>query len=140
MYEIGVGVPLDAVEAVKWFRLSADQGYPKAQNNLGMAYDTGTGVPHDAVEAATWFRLAANQGEALAQVNLGKMYATGEGVPKDIVLAHMWFTVSSTGGNQDADGLRDLAETLMTPAQIADATQRAKACMNSDYADCGYGD
>ena len=36
MYAKGDGVPQDYKEAVKWFRLSAEQGNAKAQSNLGV--------------------------------------------------------------------------------------------------------
>ena len=39
-------------EAVKWYRLSAEQGYSYAQNNLGLMYENGEGVdPVGGVEA-----------------------------------------------------------------------------------------
>jgi hypothetical protein len=34
MYEKGQGVPQDYKEAVKWYRLAAEQGYADAQTNL----------------------------------------------------------------------------------------------------------
>ena len=36
MYDTGLGVPQDAAEAVRWFRLAAEQGHAEAQNNLGL--------------------------------------------------------------------------------------------------------
>jgi TPR repeat protein len=36
------------VEAIKWYRLAADQDYADAQHNLGAMYDNGYGVPQDA--------------------------------------------------------------------------------------------
>ena len=69
MYATGEGVPQDAAEAVRWYRLAAEQGYAIAQNNLGFMYDTGEGVPQDAVEAVRWYRRAAEQGHARAQFN-----------------------------------------------------------------------
>ena len=36
-YYNGDGVKKDFVEAVKWYRLAADQGYADAQCNLGVA-------------------------------------------------------------------------------------------------------
>ena len=74
MYDNGEGVPEDAAEAVRWFRLAAEQGDATAQFNLGVMYDNGEGVPKDAAEAVRWFRLAAEQGYAAAQLNLGVMY------------------------------------------------------------------
>ena len=35
MYADGQGVPKDDAQAVKWYRLAADQGYAMAQVNLG---------------------------------------------------------------------------------------------------------
>ena len=34
MYKEGKGVPQDHTEAIKWYRLSAEQGYADAQHNL----------------------------------------------------------------------------------------------------------
>ena len=45
MYANGQGVALDHVEAVKWYRLAANQGLAKAQNELGYDYAQGRGVP-----------------------------------------------------------------------------------------------
>ena len=59
MYDNGTGVPEDDVEAVKWYRLAADQGYASAQYNLGFKYATGDGVLEDAAETVKWYRLAA---------------------------------------------------------------------------------
>ena len=51
MYSIGKGVPQDDAEAVRWFRLAAEQGHAYAQYNLGRMYATGEGVPEDFVAA-----------------------------------------------------------------------------------------
>ncbi len=67
MYASGKGVPLDYVEAAKWYRKAADQGNPAAQYNLGVAYANGLGVPLDDAEALKWYRKAAEQGDADAQ-------------------------------------------------------------------------
>jgi uncharacterized protein len=64
----------DYAEAVKWFRLAAEQGVAQAQYNLGIIYLNGLGVPQDYAETAQWFRQAAEQGLAQAQYNLGVMY------------------------------------------------------------------
>jgi TPR repeat protein len=34
MYENGIGVMEDKAEAIRWFRLAADQGHENARNNL----------------------------------------------------------------------------------------------------------
>ena len=69
MYRDGDGVPEDDAEAVRWFRLAADQGEAAAQYNLGVMYRDGDGVPEDIVLAYMWFNLAAAQGNENAQDN-----------------------------------------------------------------------
>ena len=63
----GEGVPQDDAEAVRWYRLAAEQSYPMAQNNLGIMYAIGEGLPQDKVQAYTWTSIAAAQGNANAQ-------------------------------------------------------------------------
>ena len=87
MHDQGVGVPKNAAEAVKWYRLSAELGHIKAQFNLGASYARGDGVLKDEAESVKWYRMAAEQGDATAQFNLGGMYGKGEGVPKDEIEA-----------------------------------------------------
>ena len=60
--------PQDDTEAVRWYRLGAEQGYASAQYNLGLMYDNGEGVPRDDAEAVRWYRLGAEQGYAGAPV------------------------------------------------------------------------
>ena len=58
----GRSVPQDETEALRWFRLAADQGFAAAQVTLGMAYaEGGGGVPQDRVAAHMWLSLAAAQ-------------------------------------------------------------------------------
>ena len=61
MYATGRGVAQDDAEALKWYRLAAEQGAAAAQNNLGFIYATGQGVPPDLVQAHMWLNLAAAQ-------------------------------------------------------------------------------
>ena len=62
MYTNGSGVPVDDIEASKWYRLAAEQGHTGAQYYLGINYANGKGVPKDDAEAVRWYRLAADQG------------------------------------------------------------------------------
>ena len=84
IYDSGHGVPRDYVEAVRWFRLAADQGFPDAQVNLGFNALFGQGLPQNDQNAARWFRLAADQGHANAQAMLGDLYLLGRGLPQDV--------------------------------------------------------
>jgi S1-C subfamily serine protease len=102
MYDTGDGVPKDDAEAVKWFRLAAEQGHAGAQANLGRMYRFGMGVPKDDAEAAKWYRLAADQGDAKAQCELGVMYNTGKGVPRDAAECLMWVRRAAEQGDEGA--------------------------------------
>ena len=62
MYTKGKGVTQDYKEAVKWYRLAAEQWYADAQNNLGVMYANGEGVIQDYIRAHMWLNLAASKG------------------------------------------------------------------------------
>ncbi len=64
-YLKGEGVPRNDHEAIKWFRMAANQKFSKSQYNLGKMYYEGQGVPRDYVLAYLWF-------------NLGSLNTTGE--------------------------------------------------------------
>ncbi len=130
MYANGEGVPPDDAEAVRWYRLAADQEHPTAQFTLGNLYARGQGVPRDETEAARWSRLAAEHGVASAQYSLGLMYATGQGVQRDDVEAHMWFNLAAAqSSGEDRETYvtsRDTVAARMTADQIAEAQRRAR--------------
>ncbi len=50
--------PKDYQEALKWWRMAADQGFVPAQASLGLMYYDGQGVPKDYVLAYMWINLA----------------------------------------------------------------------------------
>jgi TPR repeat protein len=66
MYDKGQGVVQDYAEAVKWYRLAAQQGDASAQYNLGLMYARGEGVVQDYVKGHSWFNLGAASGNANA--------------------------------------------------------------------------
>jgi TPR repeat protein len=116
----------DYKEAVRLFRLSAEQGDAGAQTMLGSMYQQGEGVPQDYKEAVKWYRLSAEQGHALAQHNLGFMYVKGTGVLQDYVSAHMWFNLAGSNGNKNSVHNRDIIEKRMSPTQIEKAQEMAR--------------
>jgi TPR repeat protein len=143
MYADGKGVPKNDKEAIKWYRLAAEQKYGPAQTALGFMYESGRGVPKDYDEAVKWYRLAARHGWAMAQYNFGLMYANGHGVPKDYVLSYMWLTLSKTNKTNLAAVAAKMTPAQidvaakMTPTQIELAQQMAKRCEESAYKQCG---
>ena len=80
MYQHGIGVRQDSIEAVSWYRKAAEQGDVRGQFGLGMRYYNGEGVTQDLVKAASWFRKAAEQGNPQAQLMLDSILE-GRGVP-----------------------------------------------------------
>jgi len=136
MYDKGKGVTQDYKTAVKWYKLSAEQGDASAQYNLGVMYDEGEGVPQDYKTAVKWYTLAAEQGDASAQNSLGVMYVKGEGVVQDNVYAHMWWNIATSQGDKDATINRDTVAKDMTPSQIKKAKRLARECMKKNYKGC----
>ena len=92
----------DYATAFRLMKPLAEQGYAKAQYNLGVMYHKGEGVPADHAEAVKWFRKAAEQGYAKAQYNLGVMYRIGDGVPQDNTETMKWYRKAAEQGIADA--------------------------------------
>ena len=126
MYHFGKGVPQHYVAAAMWYRKAADQGYARAQYNLGSMYHKGQGVAQDYAAAVRWYRKAAEQGHTDAQTNLGVMYHEGQGVTRNFVQAHLWLNLAAAKGQKLAREARDLLIEDMTPAQIAEAQKLAR--------------
>jgi TPR repeat protein len=75
MFHQGQGVAQDYAEAVRLYRLAAEQGHAAAQNNLGYMFEHGKGVRKNRAEAIRWYRLAAAQGQAVASSALERLLA-----------------------------------------------------------------
>ncbi len=92
MYEKGNGVPQNDTEAVKWFRLAADQKKAHAQSWLGYMYENGKGVSQDYVLALMWLNLAVAQGDADSAKRVEKLEKemTPEQIAEAQRLAREW--------------------------------------------------
>jgi uncharacterized protein len=124
--------------ALKEWRLLAEQGNADAQFDLGFRYSNGTGVLQDYAEAVKWYRLSAEQGNANAQYSLGMLYKYGVGVVQDNISSHMWYNIAAANGGKEASKSRDKIATNMAAADISKAQAMAKECMNSGYKNCGW--
>jgi len=60
-------------KALYWLKKAAEQGYAKAENNLGNMYANGLGVPQDYNKAVYWYKKAAEQGYAPAKANFERL-------------------------------------------------------------------
>ena len=62
MYHRGLGVGIDETTAVSWYKMSAENGYIKAQEFLAAAYKEGWfGLPNDQEKATYWLQRMAEQ-------------------------------------------------------------------------------
>ena len=88
------------------------------------------------------WRQEAEQGDGSAQALLGFMYHDGEGVPRNYVLAAMWFHLAASNlpadgqDSKDAWDAKAITETLMTPAEITQANDKAYQCQAQSYKNC----
>lgn len=101
-YTEGRGVKADPAEAVKWYQLSADEGFAPAQYRLANVYEKGTGVERDLEKAKEFYRLAAEKGNASAMHNLAVLLATGAGATPDYKAAYTWFQKAADLGVRDS--------------------------------------
>jgi TPR repeat protein len=102
-YSEGLGTRQNVQEALRWYTMSAEQGYPAAQAYLGHCYYTASGgVNKNLEEAAKWYKLAAKQGYAAAQCNLGICYEHGHGTKKNLNKAIHWYTLAGEQGDMNA--------------------------------------
>ena len=91
MYHNGWGVPQDCKEAVRWWKLVAEQGHAMAQNNLGAMYVIGQGVLTDFVLAHMWVNLASANGLEIGPEHREKIVALI--TPEEILKAQTMATV-----------------------------------------------
>jgi hypothetical protein len=107
-YANGQGVAKNDYEAVKWFRLAAEQGNALAQAYLGMMYANGRGVQQDYILSYMWL--------TIGQAHLPD-------VPANITPAQVSASLAGIAAK-------------MTAAQIGLAKKMAIRCGESDYKQC----
>jgi uncharacterized protein len=103
------------------------QGKVDAQDFLGTLHFKGWGAPQDYREQRQWWEKAAAQGSASAQSDLAMLNANGLGGSQGLVRAYMWYSLAAGNGYEMATGCRNDLAKQMTPAQIAEAQQLARA-------------
>ena len=106
------GVPQDDKEAIKWWRLAAEQGNTEAKGLLDLLTNSNKTTitvqlmrqavkardNKDYKKALEILKPLAEQGEAKAQVYLGEMYFNGKGVPQDDKQAVKWWKLAAEQG------------------------------------------
>ncbi len=58
----------DYREAIRWFKILAEQDHAYAHYNLGLMYQKGQGAPRDNLHAHMWFNIAASDGHESAKL------------------------------------------------------------------------
>ncbi len=121
MYQHGLGVKADFVEAFRLARMSAEQNHLGAQNSMGFYYNSGLGVKHNYKKAMQWYLKAMeNGGHYYTPLVIGNMYLYGTGVEKNPILALSWYNITSI-----QDALDKKAELMkrMKHNQIVEAAK-----------------
>ncbi|SMM98975.1 hypothetical protein SPONL_299 [uncultured Candidatus Thioglobus sp.] len=63
IYELGLGIDKDLLQAFEWYQKSANQNHPKAQYNLGVFYALSKGgIDKDIQQSKYWIRCAHENG------------------------------------------------------------------------------
>jgi TPR repeat protein len=128
-YHRGVGVERDVKEAMKWYRLAAEQGDPAAAGNLGVILLGGSVGSPDPVEGMKWLRKGAEAGDPTTQILLAGRLEMGQGVERDLSAALEWARKSAKGGNvlgQVMVAQRLLAFPTRNAAESSEAYQAAR--------------
>ncbi|HRJ46808.1 MAG TPA: tetratricopeptide repeat protein [Opitutaceae bacterium] len=102
----GSGSQQDLEDAIKWFRLCAQQGDPRGQFHLADAITCASQLHRLSIEeqkercaeAFNLVKLSAEQGYASAQMELATRYEVGDGVEKDLSIALKWMLIAYAQG------------------------------------------
>jgi len=96
-------VQKDDVEAAKWLRQAATNGFAQAQTKLAQMIQSRRADALYNAEAVNWLQKASEQGDPEAQTELGKVFLMGVwGPPKDDQAALKWFLRAAEQGNASA--------------------------------------
>ncbi len=98
LYGNGYGCTQSNEEQLRWLKASAEGGYWRSMNKLGIYYQN----EETYTEAVKWYRSAAEQGYDWGMYNLGTCYKDGKGVPQDYEQAMKWYKAAYELGNGDA--------------------------------------
>ena len=86
-------------KSFEYYKRSAEQGFAKAENKMGLCCRDGNGTAADSKKAFEWFRRAADQGDDMGQFNLGECFEFGTGTEKDMDMALWWYKMAAAQDN-----------------------------------------
>lgn len=108
----------NAVEAVRWYRLAAEQGCQRAAHNLALLLDQGPVALRDPAGAYHWYEFAAQSGDATAMGNAGLCCLIGRGVPQQAEEAFIWLTSAVGMGQSRLTSIRNLALECLVDERV----------------------
>ncbi|MCD7897460.1 MAG: SEL1-like repeat protein [Planctomycetaceae bacterium] len=116
--EVGGDDEPDYEEALRWYTLSADQGFATAMRKIAFLYEWGLGVPQDYEKALAWDTLSAERGntaailgQAVLNERLGRkpeawdLYhkAAASGIPEAMTAIGKILMYGLHGGEEDGE-------------------------------------
>lgn len=113
----GLGTPVNAREAWRWVKASADQGYINGMTSAAVMLAIGQGVAEDDVQARAWYEKAARAGSTHAMGSLAMMVMTGEGGPADDVLGQAYLELALAAGGERPRAMMSRFGITPTPEQ-----------------------
>lgn len=114
-YKFGRGVPIDAGQALAWFKRAADQGHVQAEDNYGI----GLFQANRRTEAQPYLERSVKRGEPRAQLLLATMLFNGDNVAIDYPRAYALMTRASQAGLPSAAQSLAQMDGFITPADRA---------------------
>lgn len=110
VYQNGIGVKADLVEAKKWYLMSAERGDIRSNYELGM-------MESDPTLAYNMFLSAAKKGHAPSQVKVGLMNENGLGTAENMNRAIFWYA-NAARGDGGMYAARAMLEKLATDGNL----------------------
>ncbi len=105
----GISVKRDFHEAIRWYKMAADQNLAEAQHRLSELNFNTKGEIQTPEEVAGWLKLSAGNGFALAQYHLAEAYLDSDGVEYNYNLALEWYGKAAAQGHPASiEKLREL--------------------------------
>ena len=102
LYHDGKGVAQDYEAAMRWHKLSADQGNGYALNKIGEMYENGHGVSQDYEAAWEYYVEASQAGVPDALFNAGVMLATGKFGQENVGSAIQYYEAAAERDHEGA--------------------------------------
>jgi TPR repeat protein len=97
--ERGSGCRQDEYEAVKYYRIAAENGDSQAMVNIGWCCEHGIGIDEDLVQAASWYRMSADRGYDRGCYLYGRCLRSGTPVGQNDEEPVRYFKIAAGQGN-----------------------------------------